>query len=314
LRYIIRKALAMVATLLAISILAFLAFQLLPGDPTTTILGINATPERAAELRETLGFNDSPLVRYGKWLGRFARGDMGISYSQNRPVAEQLAGKFQVTATLSAIAFAMVVCLSIPVGLFLARHEGKAVDRVFQVLNQILMSAPSVLIGLVFTYVFGLLLRVFTPGQFTHLAQDPVRFFSQMLFPALAIALPRCAMTVKLLRSSIASQMRQDYVRTAYSRGNSRMGALRRHVFRNAIIPVVTFLALTIADIVAGSIIVEQVFVIPGVGRLLLSAISARDFPVVQAIIMIVSVLVVSVNFLADAVNQIIDPRIRLGA
>ncbi|MCL2167091.1 MAG: ABC transporter permease [Clostridiales bacterium] len=312
-RTIVKKTMAMLATLLAISILAFLAFQILPGDPTVAILGMNTSPERVSELRDTLGLNDPPPVRYGMWLSRFVTGDMGRSYSMNRPVAEQLADKVQVTATLSMIAFVMVVFISIPSGVFLARNEGGKADRVFLVLNQLLMSTPSVLIGLIFTYLFGLLLRVFTPGQFIHLSQNAGAYYAQMFFPALAIALPRSAMTIKLLRGSIASQMRQDYVRTAYSRGNSRAGALRRHVFRNAIIPVVTFLALTMADIVAGSIIVEQVFVIPGIGRLLLSSISARDFPVVQAIIMMVAVLVVFVNYLADMINQLIDPRIRLG-
>ena len=312
LRYLAKKALAMIATLLAISILAFLAFQVLPGDPTTAILGINATPERAAELRESLGLDEAPLLRFGKWLGRFMMGDMGRSYSQNSQVADLLIGKLQVTAALSAIAFVFVLILSIPTGLYLARHEGRIVDKVSMVVNQLVMSVPSVLLGLVFTFVFGLLLRLFTPGQFTHFAQSPLRFCTQMFFPALAIALPRSAMAVKLLRGSITSQMQQDYVRTAYSRGNSRLGVLKNHVLRNAVIPVVTFLALTISDIVAGSIIVEQVFVIPGIGRLLLNSISARDYPVVQAIIVIVAVVVVLSNFLADAINQLIDPRMRL--
>ncbi|MBE6914969.1 MAG: ABC transporter permease [Ruminococcaceae bacterium] len=311
-KYIARKAMAMLVTLFVISVLAFLAFEVLPGDPTTKMLGTDWTPERAAALREELGLNAPTPERYLHWLGGFFGGDFGVSYSYGIPVGDLLQGKLPVTLCLSLIAFCMVVVISIPVALFLARREGSALDRVCSVINQIAMSIPPFFIGIIFTSIFGLALRLFVAGSFVSAEESLSGFLAYLIFPALSIALPKSAMTVKLLRSSILNEMGEDYVRTAYSRGNSRKTVLRRHVLRNSIIPVITFLAVTIADIVAGSIIIEQVFNIPGLGRLLLLSISNRDFPVVLSIIMIIATIVIFVNFLADVAYQLVDPRIRL--
>ena len=311
-RYFLKKAAVLLITLLIISLLAFLAFQIIPGDPTTKMLGSEATPERVEALRESLGLNEPVIVRYGKWLAGFVTGDLGQSYSYSISVRELLSGKIGITACLSVMAFLMVIVISIPLGFLLAKNEGTLFDRVFSALNQVMMSIPPFFIGIIFTYLFGLVLRLFTPGSFVGFGEDPGKFFGYLVFPALAIALPKSAMTVKLLRSSIVTQMKEDYVRTAYSRGNNRASVLRFHVLRNAFIPVITFLAVTLADIVAGSIIVEQVFAVPGIGRLLLLSISNRDFPVVQSLVIIIAFVVVSVNFLADIAYQYVDPRIRL--
>ena len=311
-KYIAKKAVTMLVTLLIISALAFLAFEVIPGDPTTKMLGTEWTAERAAALRAELGL-DAPLpLRYIRWLGGFFGGDLGVSYSYGVPVRELLHGKLGVTAALSLLAFAMVVLISIPLGLRLAEKAGKTLDRIVTVVGQIMMAIPPFFIGIIFTSVFGLALRLFIAGSFVSIKDSFWGFWWYLFFPALAIALPKAAMTLKLLRSSILSELDEDYVRTAYSRGNSRKSALRRHVLRNSLMPVITFLAVTLADIVAGSIIIEQVFLIPGLGRLLLLSISNRDFPVVLAIVMIIAALVIFVNFLADVVYQRIDPRIRL--
>ena len=246
------------------------------------------------------------------WLGGFFGGDLGVSYSYSQPVSTLLAGKLGITATLSLIAFLLVIVISIPLALLLARKEGSVFDRVFSAVTQVTMSIPPFFIGIIFTSVFGLALRLFVAGNFVSAEENFWGFLGYLFFPALSIALPKSAMTVKLLRSSILSELDEDYVRTAYSRGHSRKSALRYHVLRNSIIPVITFLAVTIADIVAGSIIVEQVFIVPGLGRLLLLSISNRDYPVVLSIIMIISALVIFVNFLADVAYQLVDPRIRL--
>jgi len=311
-QYIAKKAVAMLVTLLVISMLAFVAFEVLPGDPTTKMLGTDWTPERAAELRSAMGL-DAPLpTRYIRWLGGFFGGDLGTSYSYNQPVRELMQGKLGVTLCLSLMAFLLVVLLSIPLSLYLARKEGSLLDRIFAVLTQITMSIPPFFIGILFTSVFGLALHLFVAGDFIRPEESFWGFWGYLFFPALSIALPKSAMTVKLLRSSILAELEEDYVRTAYSRGNSRKTALRGHVLRNSIIPVITFLAVTIADIVAGSIIVEQVFNIPGLGRLLLLSIGNRDFPVVLAVIMMIAAIVIFVNFLADVAYQLVDPRIRL--
>ena len=311
-KIIARKAVAMLVTLLVISILGFLAFEVLPGDPTTKLLGTEWTPERAAVLRAELGLNTPLPLRYVRWLGGFFGGDLGVSYSYGIPVRELMSGKLGITLCLSVIAFLLVVLISIPLSLFLAGREGSRLDRLFAALTQVMMSVPPFFIGIIFTSIFGLALRLFVAGEFVSAAESVWSFLGYLFFPALSIALPKSAMTVKLLRSSILEELDEDYVRTAYSRGHSRRSALREHVLRNSIIPVITFLAVTIADIVAGSIIVEQVFIVPGLGRLLLLSIANRDFPVVLSIIMIIAAIVVFVNFLADVAYQLVDPRIRL--
>ena len=310
-KYVLKKIGIFLLTLFGISVVVFFAFQIIPGDPTTRMLGTQATPEKVAALREQLGFNDPAVLRYFKWLVSFMKGDFGTSYSYNMPVSQLLSGKIAITAALSGMAFAMVLCMSIPIGILRARFAHSIPDKISMVLNQIIMSVPPFFMGIIFTYIFGLTMKLFTPGDFIQYAQDPSAFWGYLIFPALAIALPKSAMVVKLLRSSMVRELSEDYVRTAYSRGNSRWQVLRRHVMRNAIIPVVTFLAVTLVDIIAGSIIIEQVFAIPGMGRLLLASIIGRDLPVVQTIIMIISFAVITVNYLADISYKYIDPRIR---
>lgn len=312
-RYVLKKTGVLAVTLLLISLLAFLAFQIVPGDPTTKLLGSDYTPERAEALREEIGLNRNVLVRYWDWLTGFVTGDMGVSYNYGMSVAQVMEGKGTVTAALSLMAWLAVIAISIPLGITLARYQGGRLDRVCVAMNQVFMAIPPFFLGILFTYVFGMVLKLFVPGGFIG-PEDSLRgFLGYLVFPALAIAIPKAAMVTKLLRSSIMGQMGQDYVRTAYSRGNSRWGVIRGHVLRNAILPVVTFLSMTLADIVAGSIIVEQVFALPGLGRLLLASIGNRDYPVVQCIVVIIAFIVVFMNYLADVVTQYIDPRIRLG-
>jgi peptide/nickel transport system permease protein len=312
-KYIAKKLIALIITLFIVSLLAFLAFQVIPGDPTTSLLGTSATPQQVAELRSELGLDRPVIERYADWLVNFLRGDMGTSYSYKMAVSSMISVKLPITLILTAMAFVMTVAVSIPLGIYAARKEGGVIDRCITVLDQIVMSVPPFFIGILCCWIFGIILRMFTPGAFVSYTKDLPAFIIYMIFPALSIAVPRIAMTVKMLRSSILEQMGQDYVRTAYSRGNSRKTALQRHVLRNALIPVVTFIAVSVAEMLAGSIIIEQVFTIPGIGRLLLTSISSRDFPVVQAIVVILAFWVVAVNFIADVLYQYIDPRIRLG-
>lgn len=311
-RYILKKAGVLIVTLLIISALAFLAFEIIPADPVDTILGTDYTEERAAALRAELGLDVPAVERYFTWLGGFFTGDLGISYGYRMPVEELLEGKILNTACLSAIAFILVVLISLPVGIFLARFRNGIIDRIFSAINQITMSVPPFFIGILFTSIFGLGMKLFVVGDFKAIDEDPAAFFTYLFFAALAIALPKSAMTVKLLRSSIINEMGEDYVRTAKSRGSSPSGILWGHVLRNSLLPVITFLAVTLADIVAGSIIIEQVFTVPGIGRMLIMGIGNRDHPLVLAIIMLISALVLFVNFLADVAYQYIDPRIRL--
>ena len=298
-------------TLVLVTALAFLAFSIVPGDPTSSIVGVDATEEQIATVRAQLGLDLPIWQRYLNWVGSFVTGDFGRSYNFEMPVADLLAPRIGVTLTLAAIAFVLIVAVSLPLGILAARHQGGVIDRVLTVLNQITMSIPGFLVGIALTYIFGLVLKWFTPGAYAPPGQGVGQYLWYLFFPAMAVALPKAAMTVKMLRGSVLSEMGADYIRTAYSKGNTMTSALWRHVLRNAMIPVVTFLAMTMADIVAGSIVVEQVFAIPGLGQMLISSIGNRDYPVVQAVVVIIASVVVLCNFAADLLYRVMDPRLR---
>ena len=310
--YVFKKTGVLIATLLLVSLLAFLAFQIIPADPVTMMLGTDYTPERAEALRRQLGLDRGVLVRYWDWLSGFVRGDMGVSYSYAVEVREVLRGKIAVTAALSLLSWFLVTAVSIPLGIALARYKGRRLERISVSLNQILMSVPSFFLGILLTWLFGLVLHLFTPGRFVPFSESFWGCLGYLFFPALAISVPKTAKTAKLLRSAILGEMKQDYVLTAYSHGNSRWMVISRHVLRNALLPVVTYLAMSLADIVASSIIVEQVFVVPGLGRLLIASISNRDYPVALCIVVMIAFVVVVMNYLADLLTQAIDPRVRL--
>lgn len=311
-KYAAKKLITLIITLFIVSLLAFLAFQVIPGDPTTKMLGTEATPEAVAALRAELGLNKPVLVRYWSWLTAFLRGDMGTSYSYSMPVADMLSDKLPITFVLTLLSFAFTVLLSIPLGVAAGSVRNKLTDGFFAVLDQIVMSIPPFFIGIIACYVFGIVLKSFTPGDFVSYKESWGECLSYLVLPALSIAIPRIAMTVKMLRSSILDELDKDYVRTARSRGDKRSSILLRHVLKNALIPVITFLAVSAAEIMTGTIIIEQVFTIPGIGRLLLASISNRDFPVVQAVVVIMAAWIVVVNFVADLLYQIADPRIKL--
>ena len=309
-RYAGKKILTMCVTLFAVTLFVFLAFHMISGDPVTSMLGTQATPERAEALREELGLNDPVLVQYGRWAAGFLKGDMGTSYSYRMPVSEMILDKLPVTITMTLMAFVWMILISIPVGLYAAKHEGGMTDRIITVANQIIMAVPPFFAGILITFVFGMIFRLFTPGGYVSYQVNIGKFVGYLFFPSLAIALPKAAMAVKLLRSSVISEMKLDYVRTAYSRGNSKRSVLYRHVLKNAMIPVITFLGMALSDMIAGSIIIEQVFGIPGLGRILLTSISNRDYPVVMAVIVCIATLVLVVNMIVDVIYGLVDPRI----
>lgn len=312
-KYVCKRILMLLVTMVIVSFLAFAAFDLISGSPAEIMLGTQATPDRVAELEAQLGLDRPFLVRYVSWLGGFFTGDLGTSYSYSQPVWELIAPKVGITLWLSLISFLLIAVVSVPVGLWASRGRSRLGDAVGTVLDQLCMAVPPFFTGILISWLFSITLHWFVHGQFPDLGMDPAGALQYLFFAAVAIAVPRIAMTVRMLRSTIQGEMRKDYVRTAISRGNDRSGVLRRHVLRNALVPVVTFLAQTMAEIVAAGIVVEQVFAIPGLGRLLVSSISNRDYPVVQAIVVILAFWVVLAGTAADIVNQRIDPRLRLG-
>lgn len=312
-RYAAKRIAMLLLTMVIVSFLAFAAFSLISGNAAEIMLGTQATPERLAALEKELGLDRPLLVRYGAWLAGFFTGDLGVSISYKQPVWELIAPKVGVTLCLSLLSFLLIVALSIPLGVHSARKTGGWTDGVRTAFNQLCMAVPPFFTGILLSWLFSTTLKWFVHGRFPELGTDFFGALKYMLFAAVSMAIPRVAMTVRMLRSTILSEMRKDYVRTAISRGNDRQGVLYRHVLKNALVPVVTFLAQTMAEIVAGGIVVEQVFAIPGLGRLLVASISNRDYPVVQAIVVILAFWVVLAGTVADIINQRIDPRLRLG-
>lgn len=315
-KYIIKKILTLIMTLFLVSVAAFLAFQIIPGDVVTSILGTEATPEREEQLREELGLNKPPVVRYFSWAGGVLKGDFGNSYRYSKnmnemmPVSELIGDKLPVTLWLAAVALVLIVAVSIPLGVLWARSSNRVLDAALGVITQITMAIPSFFLGILVTYLFGILLKWFAPGGYVSYKEDFGRFLGYLLFPALSIALPKIAMTARFLRNSMLTEMKADYVRTAYSKGCTKRRVMYGHVLRNAMMPVTTFLGMIIAEIVAGSIVIEQVFGLPGIGRLLISSINTRDFPVVEILILYITFVVIFVYFLVDILYRVIDPRI----
>lgn len=309
-KYVIKKICTMLITILLVSLFVFIAFDIIPGDPALNRLSTGATAEKLNALREEMGLNRPLPVRYFSWLKDFFFGDMGSSYSYSMSVKAMISEKFPITITLTILSFLFIVIISIPIGIYIAEHDKSIISRAVDIINQVLMAIPPFFSGLLITYFFGLILRFFTPGRFVSYKSDFLGFVRYLIFPAIAIALPKSAMTIRMLKASILAEAKEDYVRTAYSRGNSTRGVLYNHVLKNAFIPIITFLGMTLSDIVAGSLIVEQVFSIPGLGRLLVTGISNRDYPVVTAIIVLIVIIVVVINLIVDILYRVIDKRI----
>lgn len=315
-KYIGKKIVTLIMTLFLVSVAAFLAFQVIPGDVVTSILGTEATPEREEQLREKLGFNKSPVWRYADWAGAVLHGDFGVSYRYSKnmnemmPVKELIGDKLPVTLWLAVISMVLIVLVSIPLGVLWARSRNPILDGLLGVITQITMAIPAFFLGILVTFVFGIVLRFFTPGAYVSYQDNFRGFLRYLIFPAVSIALPRIAMTARFLRNSMLTELKADYVRTAKSKGCSRRRIVYGHVLRNAMMPVLTFLGMMIAETLAGSIVVEQVFGLPGIGRLLISSVSTRDFPVVEILILYITFVVIFVYFLVDILYRVLDPRI----
>lgn len=312
-KYLVKKLTTLIITLLLISFLSFAAFSVIPGDAALNKLGDEATEEQIMALREEMGLNDPLVKRYARWLGDVFQGDFGESYHyENATVKGLLADRLFVTVLLAIESFIIILICAIPLGILSARFCNGWIGAVINQTSQFVMAVPAFFLGILLTYIFGLLLKMFQPGNFVSPLEDFGASVAYLFFPALAIALPKIAMVVKYLRNSVISELNKDYVRTANSKGNTETAVLYGHILKNAMIPVVTYLAMVISDILAGSIVVEQVFSVPGLGRLLITSIATRDYPVVQAIVLYVTAVVVVVNFIVDVLYQLVDPRVKI--
>lgn len=306
---LLKKIAALIITLFFISLITFLAFQVIPGDHALVSLGTDATKEQVEALREARGLNQGIHKRYFQWLIKALRGEFGDSLSFSLPVKELVGSRMPVTIGLGILSLVLILVVSLPLGLLSAKGEGKIADRSIAFINQLGMAVPPFFLGILLMLLFGVMLKWFVPGGYISPKESMGGYLNYMIYPAIAIAVPKIAMMVKFLRSSVLRQLTSDYVRTAKGKGSSDSRILYGHVLKNALIPVVTFFGMIAADVLAGSMILEQVFNLPGLGRLLVVSISSRDYPVVQAVVLYMAVLVLLINFFVDMIYGYLDPR-----
>lgn len=305
-QYILRKLRDMVLTLALVVVLVFLMFSVISGNPARIMAGVNASPEKVAVIEAQLGLDQPLPVRFVRYVGGLVTGDLGHSIRFDRPVSELVGQAAPVTMTLALCAFLMVVAAAIPLGVLSARRPGGALDTVIHVATETVLAIPPFFMAII-------LMLIFRTGQsLSGTGASGGVDIGQLMLPAAAIALSRMAMATAFLRDALVEQSRSDYVRTARGKGASPARVIWRHMFRNSLMPMLTAAGLILAEVVGGSVIIEQVFMVPGLGRLLVTAVEARDFPLTEGIILLIATLVILVNFLVDLCNQFIDPRLRL--
>jgi len=308
--YYLRKTIVFVVTLLCVAVLNFLLFTVIPGNAALSRLGTEATPERVEELSKSYGLDKSIPERFVSWLGGAVTGDFGMSsVYPTRTVSELIGKRLPVTAGLAFVSLLIIIIASVPLGLAGSKKPGGIIDRVSDISALVCMSIPSFILGIVITVVFGITFRWFAPGHYVAPSESFFGYIGCLFFPALSIAIPKTAMTVRFLKASIRRELSKDYVRTARAKGNTREEILKKHVFKNSLLPVITFIGLIVAEVMAGSIITEQVFDLDGIGLLLVSSIQKRDMNVVQAVVMYIAATVVTVNFIVDIIYRKVDPR-----
>jgi len=313
-RFLLKRLLTLVATLAVASLVVFAVLELLPGNAAQVILGENATPESLAALEAKLGLNESAPTRYAHWVSGLLRGETAASIAYDTPTAELIAQRLQVTLPLALMAMAFTTVAALALGVYAAAHHNRLGDVGVMAGSQIGMAIPNFWFAILLVLIFAVKLRWFSAGGFPGWREDegggPGPALKALLLPALALAVIQAAMLARVTRSAVLEVMREDFVRTARAKGLSRRAVLWRHVMRNALIPVVTLMGLQFANLVTSAIVVENVFVLPGVGRLVFQAISNRDLVVVRDTVMLLAAAVVLINFLVDLIYVLIDPRL----
>jgi peptide/nickel transport system permease protein len=310
-RYVARRVAALAATLLFVSVLVFVVVRVLPGDPAALIMGTEGSPEAAARLRESMGLNRSLPVQYVEWLGGALRGDLGRSIQYDLPVGRLIASRLPVTLPLALMAAAFMIAAAIPLGLYAATHHRRAGDYAAMVLSQVGISVPQFWAGLLLILLFSVRLGWVRSGGFDGWSSGVWPALRSLLLPAVALGLFQAAVLVRATRSAVLDVLREDYVRTARAKGVSERRVVGLHTFRNALIPIVTVAGIQLGQLMAGAIVLESVFALPGLGRLALGAITARDLPVVQGVALFVASSIVLINFAVDLAYGALDPRIR---
>ena len=310
-RYVLRRAAALLAALFFVSVLVFVVVRVLPGDPALIIMGTEGSPEATARLREAMGLNRPLPVQYAEWVGHAARGDLGRSIQYDVPVTSLILSRLQVTLPLTLLAGGLMVVAAIPLGVFAATRHRRFADYVTMILSQLGVAIPGFWAGLLLILLFSVRLGWVRAGGFDGWGQGVWPAIKSLLLPAVALGFFQFAVLARTTRSAVLEVLREEYVRTARAKGVGEGKVLFRHTLGNAMIPIVTVAGVQLGQLMAGSIILESVFYLPGLGRLALGAISARDLPVVQGVVLFIASVIVMINVAVDLLYGFLDPRIR---
>lgn len=311
---ILQRTAIFLASLAASSILVFAFMAVLPGDPARVALGVNASEEAVREMRVQFGLDRSLVVQYLDWVRGLVTFDLGTSYVTRAPIGQLIADRFLVTLWLVVCAMVLALVVALPMGALMAVRHRRTSGLVLTGLSQLGIAVPAFLAGILLVAVFAVKLGWLPANGWTAPADDPVMFLKQLVLPVLSLGLVQAAVVARYVRSSILDVLREDYLRTARAKGLRPMKALVRHGLRNSAIPVVTVLGLQLATLLIGAVVIERVFVIPGLGSLLLDSVSNRDLLMVQDVVMMLVLAVLVVNFVVDLLYLVIDPRLRVGA
>ncbi len=309
-----RRLLILIATLLLVSGVIFLVLQVIPGDPAQIILGIQATPENLEELRHKLGLDLPLAVQYWKWISSLLRGDFGRSITYDIPISSLIGSRLAVTFPLAVLSIIFAVAISLPLGIYAALRRNRPGDYGVMIFSQIGLAVPAFWAGILLILLFAVHLHWFSAGGFKSWTESPSGALKSLLLPALSLGLIRAAVLARLTRSCMLEALGEDYVRTARSKGLAERVVVYKHALRNALIPVVTIVGLQMGELLAGAIVIENVFNLPGLGRLIFLSIGQRDLPVVQGVGVLIAFFIVLVNFAVDLIYGLVDPRIRAGA
>ncbi len=317
-RYLLRRLIASVPTLIGVSILIFLAIRLVPGDAITATLGTEAgmlSPEQRASLRSYYGL-DRPIVeQYVYWIGEALHGNLGLSIRQGKAVTDLIVDRFPLTLELAVMAVAIALVVGIPLGLLSAIRHNTLIDLIARLFALIGLSMPSFLVGTLIIFILSTMFHVLpNSGNYVSFTEDPSRNLQQLFFPAVTLGFAFSASVMRMTRSSMLEVLSEDYIRTARSKGLHESHVITRHALKNALIPVVTLIGIEMGYLLGGTFIVEQLFALPGLGRLLVNAIAQREYALVQGVVLFIALNFVIINLVVDVIYSVIDPRISYGS
>ena len=311
--FIIRRLLALFPTLMFTSIIVFASIRLIPGDVIDLMLAQNdiSTGNDRERIEEALGLDKPIYKQYFSWMGAAFQGDLGRSLWQNVPVTEQLAATLPITFELGFLALVVALTVAIPIGIYSAMRQDTAGDYIARSFSLLMLAIPSFWLGTLVMVFPSVWWRWAPPLQYTPFLEDPIKNLSHMIVPAILLGLSLSAVTMRMTRTMMLEVLRQDYIRTARAKGLSENLVVLRHALRNGLIPVVTLVGLQAPMLVGGAVVLEQIFVVPGMGLLLLEAVFQRDYPVVTGVFLVVGVAILSINFLVDLTYGFLDPKVR---